>query len=112
MSEKVMGFPCWHNFPHGIRKCESKCSRCGIKEDISLGGWFQPMIVPDYTTDLNAAFLAQAMVIEKVGISKYGLELANVIGGSFAVSFDCFARFATADALTRCLAVIKAEGME
>jgi hypothetical protein len=110
LHEKVMSRGCWHEFPEGVRKCESKCVVCGEHEDMSLGGWFIPRTVPDYCSDLNAMAEVEAKVIELKGAPAYWDALYEPFNRDDIRHASLLA--ATAPAAVRAMACAKVMGWE
>lgn len=65
------------------------------------------LIVPSFSTDLNACFEAQAKCIERLG-QVYADELLLHVGGDGGSAEDAFEPLITASAKQRCVAMLKA----
>jgi hypothetical protein len=74
LHEKVMGLDCWHNVKWNV--AEMKIGRFRCKYCKKCYGY--SFDSPDYCTDLNAVALAEAKVIEKIGLGELALAVLFV----------------------------------
>lgn len=119
--EKVMRL-CWHNFHPVSGGYGSACSKCGEGYD----GPYDDN--PTYTTDLNSAFEAQRVAVEKLKATvhrphRFFVEaLAEALNVRLAEHWEPYAdatfypqdlgKLIDASAKDRCLAVLAACGVE